>query len=81
MIADPKYVNIYLRSKSFAETSNLEDYWYKTKYSREAFTEHHLKLMQSPSLSASAKKKIDLPPPNNLIPKNLGVLPPNPELS
>jgi secreted Zn-dependent insulinase-like peptidase len=36
--------------------------------------------MNNPNVVTS-KKILDLPPPNNLIPKNLDVLPPNPELS
>jgi secreted Zn-dependent insulinase-like peptidase len=71
-----------LRSKSFegAAELNKEDYWYKTKYGYAPFPESLLKKMLSPSVKITTKK-LDLPPPNNLLPENLDVLSPEPESS
>jgi secreted Zn-dependent insulinase-like peptidase len=77
LIADPKNLNIYIRSKSFEsnpELVPLEDQWYFTKYGKEKFNEDLIKCMKTPSVEAS-RKKLDLPPPNPLLPKNLDVLP------
>lgn len=38
LICDPSKVNIYIRSKSFEKECQLEDTWYKTKYSRQPFS-------------------------------------------
>lgn len=77
LLVNPKNLNIYLRSKTFSEEPSLtpiEDRWYKTKYGKEAFNEKLLKIMTQPSVKIT-KKKLDLPPANNLLPKNLDVLP------
>jgi secreted Zn-dependent insulinase-like peptidase len=77
LIADPKNLNIYIRSKSFEknpELTPLEDQWYFTKYGKEKFNETLLRRMTQPSVTQSTKK-LDLPPPNLLLPKNLDVLP------
>lgn len=34
MLADPKNLNIFIRSKKFEGQVNLEDKWYKTKYDK-----------------------------------------------
>jgi len=78
LISDPRNLNIYLRSKSFEKTPEacpIEDPWYKTKYGKEKFSEKLLGLMVSPKVAQHKNKQLDLPPPNNLLPKNLDVLP------
>lgn len=42
LLCDPSRVNIYLRSKSFEGQCDVEDAFYKTKYSREPFSERLL---------------------------------------
>lgn len=74
-------MNMYLRSKTFEKTPNLctiDDPWYHTKYGKEPFSEKLLKCMIKPDVSVTQKvkgKKLDLPPPNNLLPKSLDLLP------
>lgn len=76
LLADPSNVNLYLRSQSFGEACTLVEPWFTTKYSVESISEHLLSLMTTVDVPLSAgKKKLDLPPPNNLLPKNLDVLP------
>jgi hypothetical protein len=86
LLANPKNLNVYLRSKNFEKEPELcpiEDPWYFTKYGKEQFSEKMLGLMTSPNVRASqqSKKRLDLPPVNNLLPKNLDVLPPRDEAS
>lgn len=50
LIADPKNLNIYMRSKSFEKDCTREDKWYKTKYSRESFSEDLLKIITAPNV-------------------------------
>ena len=80
LLVNPKNLNIYLRSKTFESTPELcpiEDNWYLTKYGKEQFNEKLLSLMTAPNVreSQKSKKNLDLPPQNNLLPKNLDVLP------
>ena len=78
LIADPKNLNIFFRSKSFENECTLEDKWFGTKFSKEGFSEHLLTLMKSPNVKIT-KKVLDLPPVNTLLPKNLDILPEDPE--
>lgn len=80
MLAEPTNLNIYLRSKTFTpeEHCPIEDPWYFTKYGKEQFSESLLSLMSNPNVERTQqnkKKKLDLPPQNNLLPKNIDVLP------
>jgi len=52
---DPKNLNIYIRSKSFESICDKEDKWYKTKYTRSAFSEELLRLIQSPNAPINKK--------------------------
>ena len=47
LLTNPKNLNIYIRSKNFDASSQctLEDPFYSTKYGREPFSEHLLRLM------------------------------------
>lgn len=77
-IINPHNLNIYHRSKNFESKPELvpqEDRWYKTKYGKEKFSEKLLNLITNPNSKGSGKKHLDLPPANNLLPKNLDVLP------
>jgi insulysin len=77
LIVDPNNANIYMRSKSFEgkpEVVPIEDQWYGTKYGKAKFDEKLLKLMKEPNVPPS-RKRLDLPPANPLLPKNLDVLP------
>jgi insulysin len=76
LLTDPKNVNIYIRSKSFdkPELTPIEDKWYKTKYGKEPFNPALLNKILHPEVK-QGRKVLDLPPKNNLLPKNLDVLP------
>ena len=77
LIVNPNNANIYLRSKSFEgkpEVVPIEDQWYGTMYGKAKFDEKLLKLMKEPNVPPS-RKRLDLPPANPLLPKNLDVLP------
>jgi secreted Zn-dependent insulinase-like peptidase len=78
LLTQPQNLNIYLRSKTFSEEQcPIADPWYFTKYGKEKFSDRILQLITSPN-ALQTKKRLDLPPPNNLLPKNLDVLPPLP---
>ena len=71
-------MNIYLKSKSLENTDQVTETeeWYSTKYSVADFTDDIKAKIVTPK-SEIKSKKLDLPPPNNLIPKNFDVLDPN----
>ena len=80
-LADPKNLNIYMKSNSFEQTPeliSLTDPWFKTKYGVEQFSQKFLSLMQAPNVGSlkSQRKVLDLPPANNLLPKSVDILPP-----
>lgn len=61
---------IFLTSKTFeAESLPLKEHWYKIDYNVTKYNEAQIKLMSEPSVRDNGKK-LDLPPPNNLIPSN-----------
>mmetsp|Transcript_12503 Transcript_12503/g.21036 ORF Transcript_12503/g.21036 Transcript_12503/m.21036 type:complete len:243 (+) Transcript_12503:1089-1817(+) len=66
-------VSIFLRSKSFEGKTTEEAEWYSTKFSSETIPDELLQKMKNPA-SPVGSKKLDLPPANNLIPKNFDVL-------
>ena len=74
--------NIFLRSKSFEGTENATETadWYLTKYSVADFTEDIKTKILTPTCEIKSKK-LDLPPANNLIPKNFDVLDKNKDYS
>lgn len=74
LIADPKNLNIYFRSKKFEGQCELDDIWYHTKYSCEKFSESIKAKMINPNPEIK-DKKIDLPPENTLLPQNFDLLP------
>lgn len=68
-------LNIYLKSKSLEDTDQVTETeeWYSTKYSVADFTDDIKAKILTPKCEIKSKK-LDLPPPNNLIPKNFDVL-------
>mmetsp|Transcript_1318 Transcript_1318/g.1693 ORF Transcript_1318/g.1693 Transcript_1318/m.1693 type:complete len:895 (-) Transcript_1318:261-2945(-) len=74
MICDPINCNVNLKSKSFEGTTDQEAAHFKTKYSIAPFSDALLKRMKEPNCEIK-DKKIDLPPPNNLIPTKFGIKP------
>ena len=42
---NPANINIFIRSKSFEGQCDKVDTWYKTKYSRQAFSEEMIRLL------------------------------------
>lgn len=81
LIADPANTICNLTSKSFTDDQlpNKEK-WYKIDYSSQKYSEEQLKLMLNPQVKQNGKS-LDLPPANNLIPKNFDVHPEQPEQS
>ena len=67
--------NIFLKSKSFEGTEKFSktEEWFSTKYSVTDFTEEIKTKILTPNCEIKSKK-LDLPPANNLIPKNFNVL-------
>jgi secreted Zn-dependent insulinase-like peptidase len=47
--------------------------WYQTKYDVTKFSDDLISKIQNPNCEISSKK-LDLPPPNTLIPKNFDIL-------
>jgi insulysin len=79
-LCKPDTLNIILRSKSFeGQTTDVEE-WYSTKYSVAPFSDELKKKIISPACPITSKK-LDLPPANNLIPKNFDILAKNEEQS
>ena len=69
-----------MRSKSFeGQTTEVEE-WYSTKYSIAPFSAELVEKMKNPQCPIGSKK-LDLPPPNNLIPKNFEILAKNADQS
>lgn len=67
MLCDPERLNIFVRSQSFKEAATEKAEWYDTSYLCEDFSAELLKKIKEPKCEIKTKK-IDLPPPNNLIP-------------
>jgi secreted Zn-dependent insulinase-like peptidase len=67
-----------LRSKSFEGTEHVNETeeWMSTQYSVADFSDEMKTKILTPNCVITSKK-LDLPPPNNLIPKNFDVLEPN----
>lgn len=75
ILADPSKSLILLSSKSFSDdTLPIHEKWYKFNYSLEKFTQERLTQLTAASALDNGKK-LDLPPPNNLIATNFDVLP------
>jgi secreted Zn-dependent insulinase-like peptidase len=74
LVSDPTQCNIYIRSKKFEGKTDKEAPWYSTKYSSEKFSEDLLNKMNNPSCDQS-EKKLEIPPPNTLLPKKFDILP------
>jgi len=73
----PENMLIMISSETYKAETNLEEKWYKTKYSYEDFNEKIKTLLHNPKVgpSSNRQKTINLPPPNNLLPKNIDILP------
>jgi len=63
-----------LTSKSFDDASlPLKEKWYKIDYSMEKFSDEFLAKLKAPKIKENGKK-LDLPPPNPLLPKKFDIL-------
>jgi 1-pyrroline-5-carboxylate dehydrogenase len=72
----PDNMLVALVSHSCKDFVNTEEKWYKTMYSYEDFSEGMKKLLYEPKVGPSKNgKRLDLPPANILIPKNVDLLP------
>lgn len=63
-----------MTSKSFEDASlPLKEKWYKIDYSMEKFSNEFLTKLKDPKVKENGKK-LDLPPPNPLLPKRFDIL-------
>ena len=69
-----------LRSKTFENETDKTEEWYSTKYKTEDFSSSLLNRIVNPSVEIK-RHKLELPPKNNLIPKNFDILPKDEEFS
>ena len=73
-LADPSKCLVTLSSKSLDEgTMPHHDYWYNFNYSKDKLSEARLSELRAASVTDNGKK-LDLPPPNNLIAANFDIL-------
>lgn len=72
-MCNPANVDIYLRSKTFEGQVQEEVEFYKTKHTATKFSEELLAKITSPNCPIT-NCKLDLPPPNSLVPKNFDIL-------
>ena len=73
LLADPKNTIICFASKTFTDESlPKKEHWYKIDYSAEKFTDEQVKLMSEPAVKENGKK-LDLPPPNVLLPSKFEI--------
>ena len=79
-LCDPLKCNIEMRSKTYESECSETDYWFGTKYCTGPIPEDMLQMMKNPNCEIR-NKKLDLPPRNNLIPKNFDIHPPNEKFS
>lgn len=80
VLCDPSKFNIMLRAKSCEAETDQQEYWYGTKYNSRNFSPQLLERINNPRIDLG-KKKLGLPPVNNLIPKNFDILDKSPEHS
>ena len=80
-LANPSKCLVMVASKSFEDASlPIHEKWYKFNYSLEKFSEARINELKTASVSDNGLK-LDLPPPNNLIPTNFDILAEDPSLS
>jgi len=81
LLSDPSNTLTFVTSQSF-DVKDLPEQqkWYKIDYKSEPYSESFLALMKNPVVAENGLK-LDLPPANNLIPKNFDILPDNAEMS
>lgn len=73
-LAKPENTQIYLTSQSFDSSTLLKkEKWYKIEYSSERYSESLMKSLKEPKINQQGKK-LDLPPPNTLLPTNFDIL-------
>mmetsp|Transcript_37380 Transcript_37380/g.49133 ORF Transcript_37380/g.49133 Transcript_37380/m.49133 type:complete len:268 (+) Transcript_37380:756-1559(+) len=81
VLADPSKCLIIVASKSFEDASlPIHEKWYKFNYSLEKMSDERINELRAPQVPDNGKK-LDLPPPNNLIATKFDVLPEDESLS
>jgi secreted Zn-dependent insulinase-like peptidase len=74
-MANSENTLIFLSSKSF-ESENMEkERWYSVPWSKEKYSTQRIEAMKNAKATENNGKKLDLPPPNTLLPKNFDILP------
>ena len=81
LVAQPEGSLVILRSKTFEATGECtkEDTYYGTKYVKSAYPGSLIDAMKNPAKLVSEDAKLGLPPVNTLLPKNLDLVPADPE--
>lgn len=73
-IADPKNSQMFLTSQSLDDAQlQKKEKWYKIEYSSEKYSTEFMDSLKKPEINVQGKK-LDLPPPNTLLPKNFDIL-------
>ena len=83
LVSQPEASLLILRSKTFEATGECtqEDKYFGTKYVKQPYSESLLGAMKHPEKLVSDGAKLGLPPVNPLLPKNLDLVPVDPEHS
>jgi len=75
IMANSENTLIFLSSKSF-ESENMEkERWYSVPWSKEKYSTQRIEAMKNAKATENNGKRLDLPPPNTLLPKNFDILP------
>jgi insulysin len=74
LLADPANSMMFLTSKKLDDsTLPLKEKWYNIQYSSEKYSEAFMNRLKNPQ-PADNGKKLDLPPPNTLLPTNFDII-------
>jgi secreted Zn-dependent insulinase-like peptidase len=76
MICDPQNLIIFLSSKKLEKEAGdwKKAPYYNTLYEQKPISDELLQLIKNPLKCEMSKKKLDLPPKNNMIAKNFNLL-------
>lgn len=69
----PEAMNVLVMSKAYTDLATSEEYWYKTKYHRETFSDAYIADLKA--ASTVPNPKLHMPPKNNFIPSQFDIHP------
>lgn len=80
-LGKPENTLVFVTSKSFdVESLPKKEKWYKIDYSSDKYSQELFASLQNPNVKENGLR-LDLPPQNNLLPKNFDILPEDTQLS